>query len=73
MVLMHQRSDGNWLAFAVLFPEQGTGTLVVANAGPDMGADKVLNTVLGALFSGLSPAKGAPAAAPATPAGLTPP
>ena len=62
-VLVHQGSDGNWLAIAVLFPEQGTGTLVVANAGPDMGADKVLNTVLGALFPGVSPVKGAPAAA----------
>lgn len=36
-VLVHQGSDGNWLAIAVLFPEQGTGALVVANAGPGRG------------------------------------
>lgn len=71
-VLVHQGSDGNWLAIAVLFPEQGTGTLVVANAGADMGADKVLHTVLGTLFPSLSPAKGAPAT-PAATIGLTPP
>lgn len=56
-VLVHQGSDGNWLAMAVLFPEQGTGILAVANAGPDMGADKVLTTVLGTLFPALSPAR----------------
>jgi len=56
-VLVHQGSDGNWLAMAVLFPEQGTGVLAVANASPDMGADKVLTTVLGTLFPTLSPAK----------------
>jgi CubicO group peptidase (beta-lactamase class C family) len=58
--LVHQGSDGNWLAIAVLFPEQGTGALAVANAGPDMGAEKVLNTVFGTLFPTLSPAKKAP-------------
>ncbi|MEW6024422.1 MAG: serine hydrolase domain-containing protein [Pseudomonadota bacterium] len=56
-VLVHQGSDGNWLAMAVLFPEQGSGVLAVANAGPDMGADKVLTTVLGSLFPSLSPAR----------------
>jgi hypothetical protein len=55
--LVHQGSDGNWLAIAVLFPEQGTGALVVANAAPEIGAEKVLNTVIGALFPTLSPAK----------------
>jgi len=59
-VLVHQGSDGNWLAIAVLFPEQGTGALAVANASPDMGAGQVLNTVLGTLFPTLSPAKKAP-------------
>lgn len=58
--LVHQGSDGNWLAIAVLFPEQGTGALVVANAAPEMGAEKVLNTVIGTLFPTLSPAKKAP-------------
>ena len=58
--LVHQGSDGNWLAIAVLFPEQGTGALVVANAAEDMGADKVLNGVFGKLFPTLSPAKKGP-------------
>ncbi|MET3132068.1 CubicO group peptidase (beta-lactamase class C family) [Oxalobacteraceae bacterium GrIS 1.11] len=55
--LVHQGSDGNWLAIAVLFPEQGSGVLVVANAAEDMGADKVLKAVLMTLFPSLSPAK----------------
>lgn len=56
-VLVHQGSDGNWLAIAVLFPGQGTGALMVANAGPDMGADQVLMGLAGKLFGQLSPAK----------------
>ena len=56
-VLVHGGSDGNWLAWAVLFPEAGTGALVVANPTGDMGGDKATNTVLGALFANLSPAK----------------
>jgi CubicO group peptidase (beta-lactamase class C family) len=56
-VLVHQGSDGNWLAIAVLFPEQGTGTLMVANAGADMGADQVLMRLAGKLLMQLSPPK----------------
>jgi CubicO group peptidase (beta-lactamase class C family) len=56
-VLVHQGSDGNWLAIAVLFPGQGTGALMVANAGPDMGADQVLMGFAGKLFVQLSPAR----------------
>lgn len=56
-VLVHQGSDGNWLAIAVLFPEQGTGTLMVANAGPDMGAETVLMGLAGKLLPQLSPPK----------------
>lgn len=59
-VLVHQGSDGNWLAIATLFPEQGTGALVVANAGPGMDADKVLMGLFGKLFPQLSPAKKTP-------------
>jgi CubicO group peptidase (beta-lactamase class C family) len=55
--LVHQGSDGNWLAIVALFPEQGTGAMVVANAGPDMGADQVLHGVFVKLFPTLSPAK----------------
>jgi hypothetical protein len=54
---VHLGSDGNWLAIAVLFPEQGTGALMVANAGADMGADQVLMGLAGKLFVQLSPAK----------------
>ncbi len=56
-VLVHQGSDGNWLAIATLFPEQGTGALVVANAAEDMGADQVLQAVFMQLFPKLSPDK----------------
>jgi CubicO group peptidase (beta-lactamase class C family) len=55
--LVHQGSDGNWLAIAVLFPERGSGALVVANAAEDMGADRVLNGIFGKLFPTLSPPK----------------
>jgi CubicO group peptidase (beta-lactamase class C family) len=56
-VLVHGGSDGNWLAWVVLFPATGTGVLVVANATGDMGGDKATQAVLGALFPSLSPAK----------------
>lgn len=56
-VLVHQGSDGNWLAIVALFPEQGSGAMVVANAGPDMGADQVLHKVFVKLLPTLSPAK----------------
>ncbi len=55
-VLVHQGSDGNWLAIVALFPGQGNGAMVVANAGPDMGADQVLHGVFAKLFPTLSPA-----------------
>jgi hypothetical protein len=55
--LVHQGSDGNWLAIVALFPEQGSGALVVANAGGDMGADQVLHAMFVKLFPTLSPAK----------------
>ena len=56
-VLVHQGSDGNWLAIVVLFPEQGTGVLAIANAFQDMGADQVLNGMLMNLFPTLAPVK----------------
>ena len=59
-VLVHQGSDGNWLAIAALFPEQGPGALAVANAAPEMGADQVLMALFGQLFPQLSPPKKAP-------------
>lgn len=56
-VLVHGGSDGNWLAWVVLFPKTDTGVLVVANATDDMGGDQATKAVLGALFPSLSPAK----------------
>lgn len=56
-VLVHGGSDGNWLAWVALFPNEGTGALVVANATDDMGGDKATRAVMGALFPSLSPAK----------------
>ena len=58
--LVHQGSDGNWLAIVALFPGQASGAMVVANAGPDMGADQVLHGIFVKLFPTLSPAKDAP-------------
>jgi CubicO group peptidase (beta-lactamase class C family) len=54
--LVHQGSDGNWLAIVALFPQQGSGAMVVANAADDMGADQVLHKVFVKLFPTLSPA-----------------
>ncbi|MES2295840.1 MAG: serine hydrolase domain-containing protein [Pseudomonadota bacterium] len=56
--LVHQGSDGNWLAIVALFPQQGTGVLLVANAAADMQADKVLQSVFLQVLPELSPAKG---------------
>jgi CubicO group peptidase (beta-lactamase class C family) len=58
--LVHQGSDGNWLAIVALFPERGNGAMVVANAAEDMGADKVLQAVFVKLFPTLSPPKAKP-------------
>ncbi|WP_353227926.1 serine hydrolase domain-containing protein [Novosphingobium sp.] len=51
--LVHAGSDTNWYAMAVLFPRDGTGVLVVANAGADMGGDAADRAVLTALVPGL--------------------
>lgn len=60
-VLVHGGSDGNWLAWVVLFPGQNNGVIAIANAAEDMGADQATMGVLGGLFAGLAPAA-APAA-----------
>lgn len=54
-VLVHGGSDGNWLAWVVLFPAQNNGVIAIANAAEDMGADKATMGVLGGLFAGLAP------------------
>lgn len=56
-VLVHGGSDGNWLAWVVLFPDANSGALVIANAADDMGADKATHAVVAALLPSLSPAK----------------
>ncbi len=38
--LTHAGSDGNWYALVVLFPQTGSGALVIANAADSMGGDK---------------------------------
>lgn len=56
-VLVHGGSDGNWLAWVVLFPASRSGALVIANAADDMGADKATHAVVGAILPSLSKAK----------------
>lgn len=53
-VLTHAGSDGNWMAYAVLFPETQNGALVAANAGEDMGGDKAAKAVLKGLLPSLA-------------------
>jgi CubicO group peptidase (beta-lactamase class C family) len=55
-VLVHGGSDGNWLAWVVLFPAQNSGVIAIANAAEDMGADKASMGLLGGLFAELAPA-----------------
>ncbi|MGA6537405.1 MULTISPECIES: serine hydrolase domain-containing protein [Stenotrophomonas] len=61
-VLVHGGSDGNWLAWVVLFPGQNNAVIAIANAAEDMGADKATMGVLGGLFAELAPPLAAPAA-----------
>lgn len=55
-VLTHGGSDGNWLAWVVLFPETGNGALVIANAAGDMGGEQATHALLGQLLQDLAPA-----------------
>jgi CubicO group peptidase (beta-lactamase class C family) len=55
-VLVHGGSDGNWLAWVVLFPESGNGALVIANAAGDMDGERATHALLGALLPELAPA-----------------
>lgn len=52
-VLVHGGSDGNWLAWVVLFPEANDGALVIANGADDMGADRATHAVVGSLLPSL--------------------
>ena len=55
-VLTHGGSDGNWLAWVVLFPESGNGALVIANAAGDMDGEQATHALLGGLLQDLAPA-----------------
>ncbi len=55
-VLVHGGSDGNWLAWVVLFPGLNNGVIAIANAAEDMGADQASMGLLGGLFAELAPA-----------------
>ena len=54
-VLVHAGSDTNWFALAVLFPYNGSGVLVVANAGADMGGDAAARAAVAAVLPDLKP------------------
>ncbi len=54
-VLVHAGSDTSWYAIAVLFPERGTGALVVANAGADMGGEAADRAALDDVLPDLAP------------------
>lgn len=59
--LTHAGSDGNWYALVVLFPQMGSGALVVANAGDSMGGDKAAMAATRALAATVAaPAPTAP-------------
>jgi CubicO group peptidase (beta-lactamase class C family) len=50
-VLVHAGSDTNWYALAVLFPATGTGVVIVANAGADMGGETAVRAAMVAVES----------------------
>jgi CubicO group peptidase (beta-lactamase class C family) len=54
-MLSHTGTDGSWYSMAILFPASGSGMLVNANAGSDMGGEKADKAVLKALLPGLAP------------------
>ncbi|MBX3511813.1 MAG: beta-lactamase family protein [Hyphomonadaceae bacterium] len=51
--LSHSGSDGNWFALVVLFPDEGAGVLVAANAGESMGGDAATLVALRAFVAAL--------------------
>lgn len=53
--LVHSGSDGNWFALVVIFPDQGVGALVAANAAESMGGDAATVAALRSLVSTLPP------------------
>lgn len=63
-VLAHAGSDGSWMAIVALFPGRGTGVLITANAGEEMGGDAADKAAFKQVLDRLSPPV---AAAPARP------
>ena len=59
-VLVHAGSDGSWMAIVALFPTRGTGVLVTANAGEDMGGDAADKAAFAQVLDRLSPPVAAP-------------
>jgi CubicO group peptidase (beta-lactamase class C family) len=53
--MVHAGSDGNWSSLAAIFPDSGSGVLVVANAGESMGGDVAVKAVLAAALADLRP------------------
>ena len=54
-VLAHAGSDGSWMAIVALFPTRGTGVLITANAGEEMGGDAVDKAAFKQVLDRLSP------------------
>ena len=53
--LVHVGSDGTWLTIVVLRPGNGSGVLVAANAGPDMGGETAAKAALKAAVAHIAP------------------
>jgi len=54
-MLSHTGSDESWYSMVLLFPASGTGLLVNANGGSDMGGEKADKAVIKALLPSLAP------------------
>jgi CubicO group peptidase (beta-lactamase class C family) len=54
-MLTHAGSDGTWYVNVVLLPTRGSGVLVTANAGENMGGDKTVRQALLAVLRELTP------------------
>ena len=59
--LAHAGSDGSWMAIVALFPGRGTGVLITANAGEEMGGDAADKAAFSQVLDRLSPPVAAPA------------
>lgn len=53
--LLHNGSDGNWIAMIVLYPESDSGLLIATNGGYSMGVDKALTAAVQSIVGDLAP------------------